>query len=286
MAVPQASLKKCKEINMDSLIRAALNRFPCLKQLLRRVRDRLFPGTAVSSNYVVLQAGEANTEGQRLRNSWQDDALPQRQRELVEQQLRQYRSGACIDVFDVFTDSLRTLPDFAPGMSLLEIGCSSGYYSEVLKIAGLSLKYAGCDYSAAFIHLAREKYPDIEFAVADATALHYPDRSFDIVVSGCCLLHIPEYAMAVAETARVARRYVIFHRTPVVWGQPEQWYRKQAYGVETVEIHFNEPDFLALLGRNGLELLPPPHTLYEENQGADRACGHAMRTYVCKKKIQ
>jgi ubiquinone/menaquinone biosynthesis C-methylase UbiE len=270
---------------MASLIRACLNRFPLLKRGLKGLRNRFFPGAAVSSNYVALQAEEADAEGQRLRAAWQDIALPQKQRALVEQQLKQYRAGARIDVFDVFANSLRVLPEFAPGMSLLEIGCSSGYYSEVLEIAGLPMKYSGCDYSPSFIQMAREKYPALEFAVEDATGLCYPDRSFDVVVSGCCLLHIPEYAAAVAETVRVARRYAVFHRTPVVWGRPEQWYRKQAYGVETVEIHFNEPEFLALLDRSGLELLAT-HTLHEESQGADLARGHAIRTYVCRKRDQ
>ena len=259
-----------------------LNRLPALKRVLCGLRNRLFPKVCVSSHYVTLQGEEACSEGMRLRNSWQDEELPKRQRELVEQELRNYWNGARIDVFDVFTDCLRSLPDLTPGMSLLEVGCSSGFYSEVLDISGLRLKYTGCDYSDAFIRLARAKYPPIEFAVEDATALSYPDRNFDIVVSGCCLLHIPEYVKAVEETARVARSYAIFHRTPVVWGLPEQWYRKLAYGVETVEIHFNEPEFLALLKRHGLELLAT-RTVHAEEQDASGTRGHAIRTYVCRK---
>lgn len=264
---------------------SVLNRFPGLKRLLRGARNRLLPSAGVSSNYVNLQGVEADTEGQRLRNSWQDDALPQRQRELVDRQLRQYRSGARIDVFDVFADSLRALPDLAPHATLLEVGCSSGFYSEVIEIARLPLRYSGCDYSDAFIRLAKEKYPSLDFTVADATALHYSNGSFDVVVSGCCLLHIPEYAKSVEEAARVACRYVIFHRTPVVWGQPEQWYRKEAYGVETVEIHFNEPELLALLNKNGLELIAT-YTLSEVSVDASRTQGSATRTYVCMKKDQ
>jgi ubiquinone/menaquinone biosynthesis C-methylase UbiE len=251
-------------------------------RVLRTVRNRLFPGASVSSHYESLHGSEATLEGQRLRTAWKDEALPKKQRELVEQQLRQYRAGARIDVFDVFIDSLRALPDLNLGMTLLEVGCSSGFYSEVLDISGLPLKYSGCDYSDAFIKLAQEKYPSIHFAVEDATALNYPDQNFDIVVSGCCLLHIPEYAKAVKETARVARCYAIFHRTPVVWGQPDQWYRKQAYGVETVEIHFNEPEFLALLKHHGLEVIAT-RTLHVEEQDASGKRGHATRTYVCRK---
>lgn len=262
-----------------------LNCFPDFKRLLQLIRQCLFPSNTTSSNYVVLEAAEAGIEGQRLRNSWQDDALPKRQRELVDQRLRQYRNGARIDVFDVFVDSVRALPDLVPHASLLEVGCSSGFYYEVSKIAKLPVRYSGCDYSDAFIRLAKEKYPNVAFAVEDATELHYGDRSFDIVVSGCCLLHIPEYAKGVAETARVARQYAIFHRTPVVWGQSEQWYRKQAYGVETVEIHFNEQEFIALLESNGLELIAI-YTLSEESVDAMRTEGQATRTYVCRKKNQ
>lgn len=254
-----------------------LDKFPSFKRIVRVVRRYLF--------YVNLQGEDAVAEGQRLLNSWQNDALPRRQRKLVDKQLRQYRSGARIDAFNVFVDSVCALPDLAPGSSLLEVGCSSGFYSEVVEIAGLQVQYSGCDYSDAFICLAREKYPAVAFEVEDATALSYPDCSFDVVVSGCCLLHIPEYVKGVEEAVRVASRYVIFHRTPVVFGQPEQWYRKQAYGVETVEIHFNEAEFLALLDRNGLELVATL-TLSEEYTDVSRTRGGASRTYVCRKRKQ
>ncbi len=257
--------------------------FKPIQRVLRVVRNTLPMSTAVSSHYVALRADELDTESQRLRSAWQDEALPQRQRKLVDRQLSQYTAGARIDVFDVFVRSLRELPALSPGMSLLEIGCSSGYYSEVMKIAGLQLKYSGCDYSADFIRLAREKYPAIEFSIEDATALQYPDHSFDIVVSGGCLLHIPDYPKAVTETARVARCYAIFHRTPVVWGQQEQWYRKQAYGIETIEIHFNESDFLNLLRRNDLNLIAT-YTLSEVITDTSGRRGQATRTYVCEKK--
>jgi ubiquinone/menaquinone biosynthesis C-methylase UbiE len=267
---------------MRASLRAILNCFPRIKRLLQVVHERLLPGASVSSSYVPLQESETDAEGRRLRRAWQDDALPERQRALVEQQLLHYRRGGNVDVFDMLVHALRELPDIRPGMSFLEIGCSSGFYSEVLDISGLQFRYTGCDYSPAFIKLAREKYPTLEFAVEDATALHYPNHSFDIVVSGCCLLHIPEYSLAVAETSRVAASYAIFHRTPVVWGEPERWYRKQAYGVETVEIHFNEPEFLALLEEHNLELLAT-HTLHKEHSADDPTKGKALRTYVCRK---
>lgn len=267
---------------MRASLNYLLNQFPSLRRVLRSARSRLFPSKGISSHYVNLQSEVASTEATRLRNSWQDNGLPTKQRKLVDRQLKEYRSGARIDVFDVFIDSLRHLPDLAPSASLLEIGCSSGFYSEVIEISKLPIQYSGCDYSEAFIRLAKVKYPSIDFSIEDATALRYLDSSFDIVVSGCCLLHIPEYAKAIEETARVTSQYAIFHRTPIVWGQPEQWYRKQAYGIETVEIHFNETEFLALLTKNKMELVAT-YTLHEEKLNASGAQGSAIRTYVCRK---
>lgn len=260
-----------------------LKHFPTLICFLKEVRNRFFPNRGVSSHYKTLNSDEAVLEGQRLRNSWQDNDLPHKQRELVERQLELFRSGSHIDVYDVFVQSLRELSELKNYPSLLEVGCSSGYYSEVMEIAGLAFKYSGCDYSEAFVKMAKSKYPSLSFCIEDATDLHYGDDSFDVVVSGCCLLHIPEYTEAVKETARVAKHYTIFHRTPVVWGQPEKWYHKQAYGVETVEIHFNESDFLALLNKHNLELIAT-YTLEEGTMERSETVGHANRTYVCKKK--
>jgi ubiquinone/menaquinone biosynthesis C-methylase UbiE len=265
---------------MKKQIRALLNRFPRLKALLRRGLRVILPGRGVSTHYVEMAADETGSESARLRMAWLNDDMPARQRELVDRQLEAYRHGEDVDVFDVLVKSLRDLADVAAPMRVLEVGCSSGYYSEVFRIAQLDVDYTGCDYSEPFVMLARQRHPGFPFDVQDATALAYADNAYDVVISGCCLLHIPEYQAAVAETARVASCYAIFHRTPVVLGQPNKYYRKQAYGVETVEIHFNEPQFLQLLAYSGLELLST-HTLDET---MSHGLGSATRTYVCRKK--
>jgi SAM-dependent methyltransferase len=216
---------------MKALARTWLKRFPHLKAVLKRLLSWARPSSGVSSHYVPFKEGEALEASSRLRAAWQAQELPLRQRELVDGQLAAYRRGVDVDVCDVMTRALRALPSDVRGMSVLEVGCSSGFYSEVFEIACLDVTYTGCDYSEAFIALAREKYPALRFDVEDATAMRYGPEVFDVVISGCCLLHIPEYEAAVAETARVARKYAIFHRTPVVLGQPNVYYRKQAYGV-------------------------------------------------------
>ncbi len=269
---------------MLSTMRTVINRFPKLKARLKHLREALLPGASVSSHYIEMDQAEAPTEAARLRSAWQADELPRRQRGLVDRQLEEFRRGRPVDVFDVLVRALRELQGLPPDASVLEIGCSSGFYSEVIDIAGLPFTYTGCDYSEAFIALAREKYPALRFDVEDATALRYRDNAFDVVISGCCLLHIPEYAQAVAETARVARHYAIFHRTPVLIGHTNKHFRKQAYGVETVEIHFNEPDFIDLLKLHHLDVVAT-YTLNEERDSLNPLQGNANRTYVCRKVV-
>jgi len=265
---------------MKRQIRQLINRFPWLKKLLKQAMQFLLPGQGVSTHYMEVTQAEADSESARLRAAWKDDELPIRQRELVDKQLAAYRRSEAVDVFDVLVKSLRELQDGTGTMRVLEIGCSSGYYSEVFKIAGLDVLYTGCDYSDAFIAMALQRHPGLQFDVQDATALKYADNAYDVVISGCCLLHIPEYQTAVAETARVTNRYAIFHRTPVVLGQPNKYYRKQAYGVEAIEIHFNEPHFLQLLVDSGLELL----ATYTLDETVSHGVGSATRTYVCRRK--
>lgn len=265
---------------MKTQLRVLINRSPRLKNLLKRGLRFMLPGRGVSTHYLEMAEEEVSSESVRLRSAWKDGDLPVRQRELVDRQLAEYRRGAVIDVFDVMVKSLRSLQGGAGKICVLEVGCSSGYYSEVFKIAGLDVDYAGCDYSGAFVAMARQLYPKLSFDVQDATALKYTDNAYDVVISGCCLLHIPEYQAAVAETARVANRYAIFHRTPVVLGRSNKYYRKQAYGVETVEIHFNESQFLQLLADKGLELL----STFTLDETVSRGASSATRTYVCRKK--
>src|SRR5581483_2195008 len=160
-----------------------------------------------------------------------------------------------IDVFDAFVELLRRNVDRLDQSSIVEIGCSSGYYAEVLEICGIHDQYYGADYSLHFVDLARKYYPAIPFAVQDATHLGYRDRSFDIVVSGCCLPYVSDFRLAVAEAVRVARRFVLFHRTPVLQKTETLAFVKHAYGVKMPEIHFNEPAMFRTLGAHGLRVV-------------------------------
>ena len=139
--------------------------------------------------------------------------------------------------------------------SLLEVGCGSGYYSEVFDdLLASKLRYTGIDYSDAMIARARTRYPSATFDVADATRMPYPDAAFDIVFNGVSLMHIIDYASAIREAARVARHSCILHTVPVFESHETTYLQKYAYGAPVVEIIFGKPELMALCGRSGLRL--------------------------------
>jgi SAM-dependent methyltransferase len=139
--------------------------------------------------------------------------------------------------------------------SVLEVGCGSGYYSEVLAtLLQGRIRYTGIDYSQAMIARARAHYPSTAFEVADATRLAYADAAFDIVFNGVSLMHIIDYQAAIREAARVAAHYCIFHTVPVFDDYPTTYLTKYAYGAAVVEIVFSKQELISLCRAAGLRL--------------------------------
>ncbi|MBW8889334.1 MAG: glycosyltransferase [Fibrobacteres bacterium] len=211
-----------------------------------------------------------------MTEAWKDQAIPLRQRALVQGELRDMYAGRIPRVYRTMADAVR--PYAAEGMELLEIGCASGYYSEILEyLLPYRLRYQGADYSEALIGMARDLYPQTPFHVADGAALPFPDGRFPVVVSSCVLLHVPNYLEHIRETIRVSGRLVIAHRTPVSRNRPTQYLRKFAYGVETVELLFNEKEVLAAFAEGGLSLRE------SIDAGSDPAKDEYCFTYVFEK---
>lgn len=229
---------------------------------------------------IIRSSSKIDESSRRLESSWQEKNIPAIQRELVNRQIQDFRDGKPIDVFDSLVQELRLIQREAID-NILEIGCSSGYYSEVFKLAEIDIKYSGCDYSIPFIEMAKYYYPSGNFYVADARSLPFDTSSFDIVISGCCILHIREYEIAIQEAARVAIKYVLFHRTPVLINQNTTFYLKQAYGVEMLEIHFNESELHQIFLKNNLRLTKTITIDHQYNSRGELIS--ASRLYICAK---
>lgn len=235
----------------------------------------------VSTNYRRLRPDEVAEVAARCEHAWQNPELPMRQYEIVKPELEAMRTGVFCAPFDTLVKCLRTLPaEFLSSKPrLLDVGASSGYYSELIKWAGFDVRYQGCDYSEAFKDLALKLYAGIEFDFADARQLPYPDDSFDIVLSSGTIMHVAQYKRVISECARVAKQYAVFHRTPVNMAGPTQFYVKTAYDVPVFEVHFSERELMGLCQSNGLELQYAHPVFWEPGKSS----GHM--TYLFSKTV-
>jgi SAM-dependent methyltransferase len=222
---------------------------------------------------------EEATPDPQLSTAWRDPRIPTAQRAVVEMELRQMVMGQPPLVFSQLAEAVRATS--CEHGTIVEVGCASGYYAEVLAhLLGHDVRYLGLDYSAALIAEARRRYQARPFLIGDATALPLAGDVCDVLISGCVLLHVADFQRAIVESSRASRRWVIFHRTPVVNG-PTLQYTKLAYGVRCLEWAFGEAELLSQFQAAGLRIA----RTYDIGQNKLPQTGYQgyNRTYLCEK---
>lgn len=201
----------------------------------------------VSTDY--QKVAECRAMDEPHSDAWRNPSIPTQQLALTDAELKRWHKGEPIAPFDALQKCMKFV---GPG-TVLEVGCGVGHNADVLQW-GLEwfddYTYTGVDYSEEFIRVAKERRGWFDFRVMDALLLEYQDKQFDCVISGCVILHICNWRRALAETARVARKFVVLHRTPITQ-DATQYYFKKAYGVQVVELKFNEAELLAEMARHG-----------------------------------
>jgi tRNA (uracil-5-)-methyltransferase TRM9 len=75
------------------------------------------------------------------------------------------------------------------GERILDSGCANGRLFRVLK--GKKVDYFGIDFSEKLIEIAKKKYPEAKFQVADCLNLPFPANFFDKIYSISVLHNIP-----------------------------------------------------------------------------------------------
>lgn len=233
---------------------------------------------AVSANYRKLSPDEVPAIAAELDGAWKSPEIPLRQWiSVVRSEVERYRNGEAQPHFDVLVRAMKRTGLVNP--TVLDVGASSGFYRELMRIAGVDCQYHGCDYSQAYKDLAEQLWPGIQFTVGDARSLPFADSSFAAVLSGNVILHVLQYEAAIAEAARVASQFVILHKTPVWSAQPTTFYEKSGYGVRMMEIHFNEADLFYLFDKYGLSVVT------SEDVHAGGEGGYSQRTYLLAKGL-
>ncbi len=95
-----------------------------------------------------------------------------------------------------------------PGLRWLDVGCGTGALSQAILQTAAPLAVVSVDQSEGYIAYVRERVgdPRVQFRVADAQALPFPNPEFDAAVSGLMLNFVPAQARALAEMRRAVRR--------------------------------------------------------------------------------
>ena len=230
-----------------------------------------------SDGYVVLDRAEVRRQNLR---GWQEVGVVERQWEAYQNLIRKMHAGQTRADLTAAAEAVR-----ATGLEdplILEVGCGSGYYEEILShLLGKPIRYVGLDSSPAMVLLGRVHYRDLRLLAGDATALPFGDGAFDIVFDGGALMHILDYEKTIAESRRASRGWCIFCTVVVREEGPTTVLRKQAYGGPTVEVVFCERELLKTFERVGLRvrlvLDGIPYNL-------EKVLGEPTkpRTYVCE----
>lgn len=88
---------------------------------------------------------------------------------------------------------------------VLEIGCGNGHGAYLLN-CGAPRSYVGLDVMEEQIEKARQRYPQYQFLVQDATDLsRFGEASQDVVIIFGVLHHIPEWRKVIDEVRRVLK---------------------------------------------------------------------------------
>ncbi len=89
---------------------------------------------------------------------------------------------------------------------ILDAACGNGRYSKyLLRHADPDAVLTGFDLSEAMLRRARKRFPAdrVSHAVADLTRLPYAEATFDAIVCGWVLEHLPDPRPGLSELARV-----------------------------------------------------------------------------------
>ncbi len=117
------------------------------------------------------------------------------------------KAGAYDDYFGRITpqivDALLDAAAVGRGTRVLDVACGPGYVAAAAQEWGALA--IGIDFAPGMVEEAKRKFPHADVRLGDAEALAFADGSFDAVVCGFGIGHLPEPDKAIAEAYRVLR---------------------------------------------------------------------------------
>lgn len=153
---------------------------------------------------------------------------------------------------DLETRLLLALLRPGPGMSLLDAGSGTGYFTRRLAEAGL--RVTGLEPDPGMLDYARRKHPDISFVRGDATALPFREQSFDFVAAVTSLCFVAQPELALQQMWRAAGCGIVVG----LLNRKSLLYRRKAGRGGYAGARWDTP---AIAGQWGARLAPPPNSV-------------------------
>ena len=96
-----------------------------------------------------------------------------------------------------------------PGAKVLDVGCASGGFFNIMRSFEPHIEYTGIDLSDTAVAMATERYPEAKFMVTTGFRLPFQDNDFDIVHCTSVFNNEPNYQEMLEEMYRVSNRFVL-----------------------------------------------------------------------------
>ena len=96
-----------------------------------------------------------------------------------------------------------------PGAKVLDVGCASGGFFNIMRSFEPHIEYTGIDLSDKAVGLATVRYPEARFMITTGFRLPFQDNNFDIVHCTSVFNNEPNYQEMLEEMYRVSNRFVL-----------------------------------------------------------------------------
>ena len=114
------------------------------------------------------------------------------------------------EISDLYPSETIFLPRVLfPGAKVLDVGCASGGFFNIMRSYEAHIEYTGVDLSERAVELAKERYPEATFIVTEGFELVFANNTFDVVHCTSVFNNDPNYQAMLQEMYRVSNRFVL-----------------------------------------------------------------------------
>ena len=216
-------------------------------------------GIKLAGHAVALRAERALERIPRpassLTDSWKEAGVARQMTELTSEELDHTED---VPAFAVFVDAVGALVDelgLPHPARLLDVGCGTGHYSELLaRFFPDRIDYTGCDYAPAMIEAARARWPGRTFVVNDLFDNKLDLDAFDVLFASALVDVVPAWEDALEILFATKAPHVLLHRQRTTGGVSTVRRAAGYPGQKTYRTYINVAQLETIAARHGREI--------------------------------